>query len=87
MGWFKPKEGKKMEQPEIKPRNQILQTPPEKVTQEAKGKLNKPGELSPEEKQKQNIVQLKVADKFKNQDKPNASADTAPKMGQRELER
>ena len=81
MGWFKPKEGKKMEQPEIKPRNQILQTPPEKV------KLNKPGELSPEEKQKQNIVQLKVADKFKNQDKPNASADTAPKRGQRELER
>lgn len=87
MGWLRPKEGNKMEQPEIKPRNQILQTPPEKVTQEAKGKLNKPWELSPEEKHKQNIAQLKVAEKFKNQDKPNASADTAPKRGERELER
>lgn len=87
MGWLRAKEGNKMEQPEMKPRNQILQTPPEKVTQEAKGKLNKPGELSPEEKQKQNIAQLKVAEKFKNQDKPNASADTAPKRGELELER
>lgn len=55
MSWFgnRNREGHEAETPEVKPRNQILQTP-EKETPESKGKLDRFQDKSPEE-QKQSL--------------------------------
>lgn len=88
MSWLnnRNREGQETDNTEVRPRIQILQVPPEKVTPEAKGKLNKPGELSDEEKQKQKDTQIKLAEKYRNQDKPAANSEGDTTKGQRIME-
>lgn len=65
MSWFgnRNREGHEAETPEVKPRNQILQTP-EKETPESKEKPTKSWELSPEQKKKQNDWASEVGKKY-----------------------
>lgn len=91
MSWFgnRNREGHEAESPEVKPRNQILQTP-EKETPEAKGKLDRLQDKSPEE-QKQSLEEQKqkspAAKDRQKLDKPNTSSSEGdPSIGQRQLE-
>lgn len=89
MSWFgnRNREGHEAETPEVKPRNQILQTP-EKETPESKGKLDRFQDKSPEE-QKQSLNEQSQAAKDRQKlDKPNTSSNEGdPSKGQRQLER
>ena len=88
MSWFgnRNREGHEAETPEVKPRNQILQTP-EKETLESKGKLDRFQDKSPEE-QKQSLNEQSQAAKDRQKlDKPNTSSNEGnPSKGQRQLE-
>lgn len=89
MSWFgnRNREGHETEIPEVKPRNQILQTP-EKETPESKGKLDRFQDKSPEE-QKQSLNEQSQATKDRQKlDRPNTSSNEGdPSKGQRQLER
>lgn len=89
MSWFgnRNREGHEAETPEVKPRNQILQTP-EKETPESKGKLDRFQDKSPEE-QKQSLNEQSQAAKDRQKlDRPNTSSNEGnPSKGQRQLER
>lgn len=89
MSWFENRnhEGHEAESPEVKPRNQILQTP-EKETPESKGKLDRFQDKSPEE-QKQSLNEQSQAAKDRQKlDRPNTSSSEGdPSKGQRQLER
>lgn len=89
MSWFgnRNREGHEVETPEVKPRNQILQTP-EKETPESKGKLDRFQDKSPEE-QKQSLNEQSQAAKDRQKlDRPNTSSNEGdPSKGQRQLER
>jgi hypothetical protein len=89
MSWFenRNREGHEAESPEVKPRNQILQTP-EKETPESKGKLDRFQDKSPEE-QKQSLNEQSQAAKDRQKlDRPNTSSSEGdPSKGQRQLER
>lgn len=89
MSWFgnRNREGHEAESPEVKPRNQILQTP-EKETPESKGKLDRFQDKSPEE-QKQSLNEQSQAAKDRQKlDRPNTSSNEGdPSKGQRQLER
>lgn len=89
MRWFGNKngEGHEAENPEVKPRNQILQTP-EKETPESKGKLDRFQDKSPEA-QKQSLNEQSQAAKDRQKlDRPNTSSiEGDPSKGQRQLER
>lgn len=89
MSWFgnRNREGHEAENPEVKPRNQILQTP-EKETPESKGKLDRFQDKSPEE-QKQSLNEQSQAAKDRQKlDRPNTSSNEGdPSKGQRQLER
>lgn len=76
---------KETEKPEIKPRNQILQTP-ETMTSESKGKLsnldkyqNKPDA----EKQHLQKKQKEIAEKYNKLDKPNKPNEGDTTKGQK----
>lgn len=97
MSWFgnRSRETKEVENPEVKPRNQILQTP-EKSTSEAKGKLDaserenvkKPSwELSPDKKAELNKGERELAEKFKHKQNEGTASEGDPTKGQRKLER
>lgn len=89
MSWFgnRNREGHEAENPEVKPRNQILQTS-EKETPESKGKLDRFQDKSPEE-QKQSLNEQSQAAKDRQKlDRPNTSSNEGdPSKGQRQLER
>ena len=89
MSWFgnRNREGHEAESPEVKPMNQILQTP-EKETPESKGKLDRFQNKSPEE-QKQSLNEQSQAAKDRQKlDRPNTSSNEGdPSKGQRQLER
>lgn len=89
MSWFenRNREGHEAESPEVKPRNQILQTP-EKETPESKGKLDRFQDKSPKE-QKQSLNEQSQAAKDRQKlDRPNTSSSEGdPSKGQRQLER
>lgn len=91
MSWFgnRNREGHETETHEVKPRNQILQTP-EKETPESKGKLDR-FQDKPPEKQKQSLnEQSQEAKEREHQklDRPNTSSNEGdPTKGQRQLER
>lgn len=89
MSWFgnRNREGHEAETPEVKPRNQILQTP-EKETPESKGKLDRFQDKSPEE-QKQSLNEQSQAGKDRQKlDRPNTSSNEGdPSKGQSQLER
>lgn len=89
MSWFgnRNREGHEAETPEVKPRNQILQTP-EKETPESKGKLDRFQDKSPEE-QKQSLNEQSQAAKDRQKlDRPNTSSNEGdPSKGQRQFER
>ena len=89
MSWFenRNREGHEAESPEVKPRNQILQTP-EKETPESKGQLDRFQDKSPEE-QKQSLNEQSQAAKDRQKlDRPNTSSSEGdPSKGQRQLER
>lgn len=89
MSWFgnRNREGHEAESPEVKPMNQILQTP-EKETPESKGKLDRFQDKTPEE-QKQILNERSQAAKERQKlDRPNTSSNEGdPSKGQRQLER
>jgi hypothetical protein len=89
MSWFgnRNREGYEAESPEVKPRNQILQTP-EKETPESKGKLDRFQDKSPEE-QKQSLNEQSQAAKDRQKlDRPDTSSNEGDSSkGQRQLER
>lgn len=89
MSWFgnRNREGYETESPEVKLRNQILQTP-EKETPESKGKLDRFQDKSPEE-QKQSLNEQSQAKKdCQKLDRLNTSSNEGdPSKGQRQLER
>ena len=89
MSWFenRNREGHEAESPEVKPRNQILQTP-EKETPESKGKLDRFQDKSPEEQKQSLNEQSQVAKDRQKLDRQNTSSnEDAPSKGQRQLER
>ena len=89
MSWFgnRNREGHKAETPEVKPRNQILQTP-EKETPESKGKLDRFQDKSPEEQKQILNEQSQAAKDRQKLEKPNTSSGEGdPSKGQRQLER
>lgn len=71
MSWFG---NRNREGHEVKPKNQILQTP-EFVTPKSKEKLQKSWELSPEKKNEINDGQKKLGEKYSKLDKPNTSSE------------
>lgn len=91
MRWFGNRngEGHEAENPEVKPRNQILQTP-EKETPESKGKLDRLQDKSPEEQKQSLKEQSQVAKERENRqklDRPNTSSNEGdPFKGQRQRE-
>jgi hypothetical protein len=89
MSWFgnRNREGHEAETPEVKPRNQILQTP-EKETPESKGKLDRFQDKSPEEQKQSLNEQSQEAKDRQKLDRPNTSSNEGdPSKGQRQLER
>ena len=89
MSWFenRNREGHEAESPEVKPRNQILQTP-EKETPESKGKLDRFQDKSPEEQKQSLNEKSQVAKDRQKLDRQNTSSnEDAPSKGQRQLER
>lgn len=89
MSWFgnRNREGHEAETPEVKPRNQILQTP-EKETPESKGKLDRFQDKSPEEQKLSLNEQSQAAKDRQKLDRPNTSSNEGdPSKGQRQLER
>lgn len=88
MSWFgnRNREGHEVENLEVKPRNQILQTP-EKETSESKGKLDRFQNKSPEEQNQSLKEQSQAAKDRQKLEKPNTSSDEGdPSKGQRQLE-
>ena len=89
MSWFgnRNREGHEAEKPDVKPRNQILQTP-EKETPESKGKLDRFQDKSPEDQKKSLNEQSQAAKDRQKLDRPNTSTTEGdPTKGQRQLER
>lgn len=89
MSWFgnRNREGHEAEMSDIKPRNQILQTP-EKETPEAKGKLDRFQDKSPEDQKKSLNEQSQAAkDRQKLEHPNNTSSEGDTSKGQRQLER
>lgn len=89
MSWFgnRNREGHEAESPEVKPMNQILQTP-EKETPESKGKLDRFQDKSPEEQKQSLNEQSQAAKERQKLDRPNTSSNEGdPSKGQRQLER
>lgn len=89
MNWFgnRNREGYEAEKSDIKPRNQILQTP-EKETPEAKGKLDRFQDKSPEDQKKSlNEQSQTVKDRQKLERPSNTSSEGDTSKGQRQLER
>ena len=89
MSWFenRNREGHEAESPEVKPRNQILQTP-EKETPESKGKLDRFQDKSPEEQKQSLNEQSQAAKERQKLDRQNTSSSEGdPSKGQRQLER
>lgn len=89
MRWFGNKngEGHESENPEVKPRNQILQTP-EKKTPESKGKLDRFQDKSPEEQKQILNKRSQAAKNLQKLDRPDTSSNEGdPSKGQRQLER
>lgn len=79
-----------LENTDIKPRNQISQTP-EKETPESKGKLDRFQDKSPEDQQKSLNEQSQAAKDRENRQKlerpNNTSSEGDTSKGQRQLER
>lgn len=75
MSWFgnRNREGHEAESPEVKPMNQILQTP-EKETPESKGKLDRFQDKSPEEQKQSLNEQSQAAKERQKLDRPNTSS-------------
>ncbi|XCP85029.1 hypothetical protein ABXS75_18710 [Roseburia hominis] len=89
MSWFgnRNREGREAERPDIKPRNQILQVP-EKETSEAKGKLDRFQDKSPEDQKKSLNEQSRAAKDRQKLERPsNTSTEGDTAKGQRQLER
>lgn len=89
MSWFgnRNREGHEAETSDIKPRNQILQTP-EKETPEAKGKLDRFQDKSPEDQKKSLNEQSQAAKDRQKLERPNnTSSEGDTSKGQRQLER
>lgn len=88
MGWFgnRNREGHEAEKSDIKPRNQILQTP-EKETPEAKGKLDRFQDKSPEDQKISLNEQSQAAKDRQKLERPNnTSSEGDTSKGQRQLE-
>lgn len=89
MKWFgnRNREGHEAETADVKPKNQIIQTP-EKQTPEARGKLDRFQDRSPEEQKKSLNEQSQDAKERQKSDRPsNTSSEGDTSIGQRQLER
>lgn len=89
MKWFgnRNREGYEAETADVKPKNQIIQTP-EKQTPEAKGKLDRFQDKSPEEQKKSLNEQSQDAKERQKLEHPsNTSSEGDSTRGQRQLER
>lgn len=89
MKWFgnRNREGHEAETADVKPKNQITQTP-EKQTPESKGKLDRFQDKSPEEQRKSLNEQSQDAKERQKLERPNnTSSEGDTSKGQRQLER
>lgn len=89
MKWFgnRNREGHEAETADVKPKNQIAQTP-EKQTPEARGKLDRFQDKSPEEQKRSLNEQSQDAKERQKLERPsNTSSEGDISKGQRQLER
>ena len=89
MKWFgnRNREGHEAETADVKPKNQILQTP-EKQTPEGRSKLDRFQDKSPEEQKKILNERSQAAKERQKLEHPNnTSSEGDPSKGQRQLER
>lgn len=88
MKWFgnRNREGHEAETADVKPKNQILQTP-EKQTPEAKGKLDRFQDKSPEEQKRSLNEQSHESKERQKLERPNkATSEGDPNIGQKKKE-
>ena len=88
MKWFgnRNREGHEAETADVRPKNQIIQTP-EKQTPEAKGKLDRFQDKSPEEQRKSLNERSQDAKERQKLERPNnSSSEGDPNIGQKKKE-